>query len=79
MRKNEIDLILNSETKTLGSCEIWIPSENDKLIFISSSMIIHYIEAHDYCPPEVFIDAVMSADINSSFHADDLNLEILLK
>lgn len=77
--KNEITLSFNGETKTLGSSEIWIPSECGKLIFISPSMIIHYIEVHDYRPPIVFIDAVMDADITSYFNANDLNLEVLLK
>tara|TARA_B100000809_G_C15096006_1_gene515020 strand:- start:143 stop:595 length:453 start_codon:yes stop_codon:yes gene_type:complete len=77
--KNEIALSLNGETKTLGLCEIWTPSEDGELIMISPSMIIHYIEAHDYLPPEVFIDAVMDIDLTSSFNESDLNLEILLK
>lgn len=77
--QNEIALSLNGETKTLGSSEIWIPSEDGELIFVSPSMIIHYIEVHDYRPPTAFMNAVMNADITSSFNANDLNLEVLLK
>ncbi len=43
----------------LGHCEIWIPGTNEN-VYASPALIIHYIEQHDYCPPEEFIVAAMN-------------------
>ena len=40
-----------------GNGEIWVEGE-DK-IYAAPFMIIHYIEEHNYLPPQEFIDAVM--------------------
>jgi hypothetical protein len=77
--KNGITISFNGKTETLGLCEIWVPGKNSELIYISPSMIIHYIEVHNYRPPEAFIDAVMSTDLSTFFNASDLNHKILLK
>lgn len=36
---------------------LFLPGEG--VIYIAPSMIVHYIVAHDYAPPDVFCDAVM--------------------
>ena len=40
----------------LGATNIWVPA-GDR-IFVAPSLILHYIDAHGYRPPDAFIDAV---------------------
>jgi hypothetical protein len=56
----------------IGSCEIWIPSINEGAYFASPSQIIHYVEKHNYLPPQKFIESVMELDLSSSFNGQDL-------
>jgi hypothetical protein len=42
-----------------GASNLFIPGEN--CVYVASSMILHYIDVHDYEPPEVFWEAVMNA------------------
>ena len=46
------------ENRDLGSAEIWIFSEDR--IYAAPTLIVHYIEAHRYLPPQDFIAAVMT-------------------
>ena len=49
----------------MGHSEIWIPNSPRKIYYACPSLVIHYIEKHDYRPPDAFIDAVMSLDLDS--------------
>lgn len=40
----------------MGISNLFVPSA--ETIFVTPSLIIHYIDAHDYCPPKQFLDAV---------------------
>jgi hypothetical protein len=51
----------------IGSCEIWIPSQKAENYFAAPSLIIHYIEEHNYIPPQNFIDAVFQVDTTVHF------------
>ena len=42
---------------SLGTSNLYVPFEGG--IFVSPSLIAHYIDAHDYTPPEVFQAAVL--------------------
>ena len=42
-----------------GSCELRIVGADDT-VYACPELIIHYIEAHNYCPPQQFIDAVIN-------------------
>ena len=53
----------------LGHCEIWIPGHNEK-IYASPALIIHYIEEHDYCPPEEFMMAAMDESAFPDWQAE---------
>lgn len=53
----------------LGNWEIWIPGPSGK-IFASPGLIIHYIETHEYCPPEDFISAAMNDDMLRKWSAE---------
>jgi hypothetical protein len=45
----------------LGAAELWIPSVDKSVIFAAPDMIIHYIETHQYRPPDCYRDAVIRA------------------
>jgi len=40
-----------------GSSNVWIPAEG--VVYVAPVLVLHYIEAHGYCPPESFIRAVL--------------------
>ena len=47
---------------SLGTCEIRVFGSNGE-IFAAPSLIYHYVEAHHYCPPDDFVEAVMKGPI----------------
>lgn len=44
--------------RTGGSRNVWIPSTGH--LFIAPEMVVHYITAHGYRPPEAFLEAVLA-------------------
>lgn len=69
--------LLDENGKVLPSAEVWIPSE--KCIYASPIEIIHLIEVHKYYPPEEYISAIDSLDVNSHFFADAVYREKLIE
>ena len=53
----------------LGNWEIWIPGANGK-VYASPALIIHYIEEHEYRPPEEFIVAAMNESTLPEWQAE---------
>lgn len=53
--------------KLLGISEIWIPNESFDKVFAAPSLILHYIDTHNYRPPQEFVDAVNAFDLNSDW------------
>ena len=49
---------LDHVTAILGASNLFVPT-NDRL-FVAPSLILHYIDAHDYSPPPAFCDAVIA-------------------
>ena len=47
-----------------GSQTIWIPG--DAQIFVSPELIIHYVERHEYRPPDRYIAAVLACPAMNS-------------
>lgn len=65
------DCVLDGQNKTfvakfrkntikLGDSEIRVIDEQNKVVYASPNLILHYIINHHYCPPQCFIDAVMN-------------------
>ena len=52
-------IAVENQTLLLGNWEIWIPGRSEK-VYASPALIIHYVEKHEYSPPEEFIEAVMN-------------------
>ena len=59
----------------LGISELWIPYGD--LIYVTPDFILHYIEEHDFMPPEEFIDALKSLDLEQSFEAEKINEQLI--
>jgi hypothetical protein len=47
------------ENRFSSGLNLLIPSTEAAILYISPAMILHYIEMHNYQPPEEFIKAVM--------------------
>ena len=47
----------------VGGTEIRVPGR-DGIVYASPDMIIHYVEAHGYRPPDDFIEAVLASKSN---------------
>jgi hypothetical protein len=41
-----------------GVYNVWIPS--DAALYVAPELVVHYIEAHQYRPPDEFIAAVLA-------------------
>ncbi len=53
----------------VGRCELWIPAVEPGKLYATPSMVLHYIEDHDYYPPDGFLDSVMRLNLGSPFNA----------
>jgi hypothetical protein len=58
---------LEGRSLLLGHAEIWVPSQTRNVIFAAPTLIYHYCEAHEYCPPDEFVDAVMEFELSSNW------------
>lgn len=56
----------------IGSCELWIPSQEADLYFAAPSLVIHYIQEHNYCPPKNFVESVLQLDLERRFNGQEL-------
>lgn len=55
--------------RTLGMSEIWIPSRSG-LIYAAPSLILHYMDVHNYQPPREFLDAVDAFDVDADWDGE---------
>lgn len=62
-------LVMGPDEKqhVLGHAEIWIPS--GQVWYAAPTMIIHYIEKHQYLPPQEYLEAVRMVDVESLINA----------
>ena len=72
-----IEIPCTNSKVLLGMSEIWIPTSNG--YFASPSMVLHYIEAHGYAPPGVFIGAAMAFDLHQPFNAQVIYDKIIAR
>ena len=54
----------------VGSCELWLPSVETDNYFAAPSTIIHYIQDHNYRPPQFFVESVLQLCLKNSFNAE---------
>jgi hypothetical protein len=61
-----------------GASNLFVPGEN--CLYVAPSMILHYIDVHDYEPPEVFWEAVMNCpEMGSEAYLQALAVNLTFK
>ncbi len=48
----------DGESVNIGTYNLFVPDLPSDCIYVAPTMILHYIEAHNYLPPEGFLEAV---------------------
>ena len=56
LSKGPFEITFSDMTIKVGTRRIYVPGEG--VIYVAPSMILHFIDAHEYCPPSAFQDAV---------------------
>ncbi len=57
-------IVLRGSSVDMGATELFVPWRSN--LFVSPSLILHYIDAHGYTPPKVFQEAVLACPMNHS-------------
>jgi len=85
IQNEPFDIKIPTENRRAGSRNLFIPFDN--YLYIAPELILHYIESHEYYPPEVFIKAALCCpdmitekekqriDRNESFEFFELPIE----
>ena len=68
--KDQPSISVGGHLDLLGHWELWIPGSGGK-VFASPALVIHYVDAHRYRPPEEYIAAVMNDKVRSQWNAAD--------
>jgi hypothetical protein len=63
-RERDIYANIDGKSTLLGMSEIWIPSQLSETVYIAPSLLLHYIEAHQYLPPREVVDALLALPSN---------------
>lgn len=56
----------NKYTRSSNQYLIKVPDRGYKVMYDVPEMIFHYMEVHNYLPPQEFIDAVMNFELDES-------------
>jgi hypothetical protein len=56
----------------IGSCKLWIPSHNVGIVLAAPSPVIHYIQEHNYCPTQDFVESVLRVEMSEVFNGQEL-------
>ena len=77
---DKVDLILDADGKQtyLTWAILWIPSENN-CFYASPAMLYHYIDEHNYKPPQEYVDAVMRLKDDCKFSGQKQYSELVGK
>lgn len=69
--ENRIRVDIDGDSLLLGISEVWIPNGVQNKIFAAPDLIIHFIEKHNYRPPQEFIEAIESFDLTSAWSGEE--------
>ena len=50
------DFAPSKDGVALGASNLFVPTS--EVLFVAPSLVVHYIDAHQYRPPDSFLDAV---------------------
>jgi hypothetical protein len=53
-----LDGRINDSAPRMGVSNLWLPA--DGFLFVAPSLILHYMDSHEYSPPDEFKEAVMA-------------------
>lgn len=62
--EERIFVVAEGKKDVLGTAEIWLPDARGGL-FASPDLIVHYIDAHQYRPPQEYVEAVQALDLSA--------------
>jgi hypothetical protein len=60
-------LVFEGKKIQLGAANLFVPARYGK-VYVSPSLVAHYIDAHGYVPPEAFQEAVLECPPMGSLH-----------
>lgn len=66
---------IERDGKVLTDSELWVPGKGKT--YASPVLVIHYTEAHNYLPPQEFLDAVAGLKPDDAFDGEALYREKL--
>ncbi len=58
----EVAVEARGAVRMLGSAEIWVPGEG--CLYAAPNLIVHYVSSHGYQPPEEYVRAVETLDVD---------------
>lgn len=67
----KVALSSGNEIFLYGANEIRIPSVSGDKIYAAPDLILHYVLAHNYKPPQEFIDAVLTAPLPGTLEFEE--------
>lgn len=67
LESSGVSYITGRHVKWLGVSNFKIPSNKRGIFYIVSSLIYHYIEEHNYLPPEEFLESLEAFDLTVPF------------
>jgi hypothetical protein len=47
----------------LGDGEIRVPTKDERVTYVPPNLVYHYVVAHEYLPPDVFLDALRTLSL----------------
>ncbi|WP_020407096.1 hypothetical protein [Hahella ganghwensis] len=69
--------IFHEKKEIIGTFLLLVPSLDDGQYFAAPSTIIHFIEKHQYMPPQAFIDSLERLDLQEGFNAENVIREMM--
>ena len=72
----EVRIELNNG-RMISDGELWIPDKTGNFYYAAPMIILHNILSHGYQPPEEFISALESVNLDQNFDADEVYREKL--
>ena len=68
---DRIIINIDGEKILLGNSEVWVPAKEGH-VYVAPSLIHHYINEHNYAPPQEFTDSLLNLNINEPFSGQAL-------
>lgn len=70
--RKPITMIFEGKKRMLGDFLVMIPNITGEGFFISPSLIVHYVENHEYSPPRSYIESLRAAQNSPCCDAESI-------